>query len=114
MKELMEEHGLNEPEFSEEGDFFVVRFYGPGDNILDLVSGVPDERMTDLKELGLNDRQIKALELMVNEDKIFTNSLYQKTFDVSRPTASRDLKGLVNVEQVYKWGKGKGTKYKAV
>ena len=31
MKKLMKEHGLPAPEFSEEGDFFVVKFYGPGD-----------------------------------------------------------------------------------
>ena len=113
MKELMKEYGLAEPEFSEEGDFFVVRFYGPGEKILDLVSSIPDERMTDLKELGLNDRQIKALEMMINEDKIFTNSIYQKTFNVSQKTAARDLKELVTQNQVSIIGKGRGTKYKA-
>ena len=84
MKRLMVEHGLKEPEFSEEGDYFVVKFYGPGDKILDLVSDIPDERMTDLKELGLNDRQIEALRMMVNEKVVFTNSLYQETFKVER------------------------------
>ncbi|PIR08186.1 hypothetical protein COV53_04325, partial [Candidatus Gottesmanbacteria bacterium CG11_big_fil_rev_8_21_14_0_20_37_11] len=31
MKHLMKEHGLSSPQFSEEGDVFVVKFYGPGD-----------------------------------------------------------------------------------
>lgn len=113
MKELMREHGLNEPEFSEEGDFFVVRFHGPGEKILDLVSSIPDERMTDLKELGLNDRQIESLRLMVNEDVTFTNSLYQKTFNLERRTASRDLKKLLDLNQIRRIGSGRGTKYKA-
>ena len=43
--------------------------------------------MIDLKELRLNDRQIKALEMMVNDKVCFTNSLYQKSFTVSERTA---------------------------
>lgn len=113
MKKLMKEHGLEEPEFREEGDFFVVKFYGPGENILDLVSDIPEERMVDLKELGLNERQIKALEMMVNDGVIFTNALYQETFQLERRTASRDLRKLVDLKQVYKIGSGRGTKYKA-
>ena len=113
MKSLMLEHGLREPEFSEQGDSFVVKFYGPGDKILDLVSNIPDERKTDLKELSLNNRQIEALKMMVNENKIFTNELYQKTFEVSDRTASRDLKGLVDKNQIRSEGEYKGTKYMA-
>ena len=113
MKRLMVEHGLKEPEFSEEGDYFVVKFYGPGDKILDLVSDIPEERMTDLKELGLNNRQIEALRMMVNGQKVFTNSLYQKTFDVSQKTAARDLKKLVTANQASIIGRGRSTKYKA-
>lgn len=114
MKELMKEHGLNEPKFEEEGNFFVVRFYGPSENILDLVSSIPDEHKVNLKELGLNNRQIEALKIMVNESKAFTNSLYQKTFNVSQKTAARDLKELVIQNQVSVVGKGRGTKYKAI
>jgi len=44
--------------------FFAVTFYGPGDRILDLI---PEEGVTDLRALGLNERQIEALRLMVNE-----------------------------------------------
>lgn len=46
--------------------------------------------------------------------KILTNNLYQKEFGVSRQTASRDLKELIDKGQIYSTGKGKGTKYKAV
>ena len=47
-----------------------------------------------LKKLGLNERQIKAV-LYVAENGKITNSQYQKLFDVSRITATRDLKDLV-------------------
>ncbi|MBZ2166841.1 DeoR family transcriptional regulator [Methanobacterium spitsbergense] len=113
MKRLMVEHGLKEPEFSEEGDYFVVKFYGPGDKILDLVSDIPDERMTDLRELGLNNRQIEALKMMVNQKRYYTNSLYQEEFSVSRQTASRDLKDLVEKGQIYTIGKGRAIKYQS-
>jgi len=63
MKESMLNHGLDEPEFLEEGDTFVVKFYGPEDNILDLVSSIPEERVIDLKELKLKDIQIQALKV---------------------------------------------------
>ena len=111
MKGLMENHGLKEPKFSEHGDSFVVEFFGPGDKILDLVSNIPDERKIDLKELGLNKRKIKALEMMINQEISFTNSSYQKEFEVSRYTAQRDLKDLVEKGQAYIIGKGRGTKY---
>ena len=111
MKKLMNAHGLRAPEFSEEGGFFVVKFYEPGDKILDLVPSIPGERQTDLKKLGLNERQIEALQLMVNEKRIITNELYQAVNKVSRRTALRDLRGLVESGQVKAKGVGKGTKY---
>lgn len=113
MNRLMVEHGLKEPELSEEGDYFVVKFFGPCDKILDLVSDIPDERKTDLKELGLNDRQIDALRLMVNDNKVLTNKIYQEMFKVSRNTASRHLNEMVELNQIQKIGKGRYTKYKA-
>ncbi|MBI4744099.1 MAG: DUF4062 domain-containing protein [Actinobacteria bacterium] len=113
MKKLMKEHGLSAPDLSEEGDFFVAKFYGPGEKILDLVSGIPEERQIDLKKLGLNERQIEALRLMVNEKKTMTNEMYQLVNKVSSRTALRDLKGLVGSGQIKTEGIGKGTKYMA-
>ncbi|AXV36819.1 MAG: hypothetical protein CIT01_00695 [Methanobacterium sp. BRmetb2] len=113
MRKSMKEHGLPEPEFRIEGEFFVVRLHGPGNKILDLAPDIPESRIVaDLKRSKLNERQIKALEMML-DNQIFTNSIYQETFGVSRQTASRDLKDLTNKGQIYSTGKGKGTKYKA-
>jgi len=113
MKKSMKSHGLPAPELEEEGDFFMVRFHGPGDKILDLAPDIPEERQTDLKKLGLNERQIEALRLMINEKQIITNELYQKIFKASRRTAVRDLQGLVKSKQARSEGIGKGTKYRA-
>lgn len=113
MKSLMKEHGLDEPKFLEEGEFFIVKFKGPGDKILDLVPNIREERQKDLKKLGLNNRQIKALRMIVNERKIFTNELYQEINKVSRRTAVRDLQGLVKLGQIKAEGVAKSTKYVA-
>lgn len=110
MRRWMKGHGLPEPVFEEIGHTFRVTFYGPGDRILDLI---PEEGVTDLRTLGLNERQIEALRLMVNEGREISNSLYQKLFDVSRRTATRDLAGLVETGWVRRRGKGKGTRYMA-
>ena len=113
MKRLMKKHGLSEPEFLEEGDFFVTRFYGPGDKILDLVPSIPKERQTDLKELGLNKRQIEALRMMVNENKTFTNRKFRQMFKVTNKTASTDLNTLVKIGMVQVKGKGRNVEYLA-
>ncbi len=113
MKKYMKAHGLSEPEFSEEGDFFVVKFYGPGDKILDLVSSIPEHRQTDLKELGLNDRQIEVLRLMVNEKIAFSNKMYRKHFKVSNQTFVRDMRLMTEIGQIRSIGKGRSLKYLA-
>jgi len=51
-------HVLPEHRFEAGSGWFRVTFYGPGDRILDLI---PEEGVTDLRALGLNERQIEAL-----------------------------------------------------
>mgnify|MGYP005839708757 FL=1 len=53
-----------EPCFEASPGWFRVTFLGPGECILDLI---PEEGVTELCALGLNERQIEALALMVNE-----------------------------------------------
>jgi|GEM_PF-1585014 len=103
------EHGLREPDFEEIAGGFLVRFYAPED----ILSLIPEPGKIDLDKLGLNERQIKALGLMVNEGKVFTNKEYREHFGVSNWTCVDDMKllekhGLVIVE-----GKGKSTVYRA-
>ncbi|OIP30405.1 MAG: hypothetical protein COS67_00690 [Deltaproteobacteria bacterium CG06_land_8_20_14_3_00_44_19] len=114
MKRLMKEHGLAEPKFSEEGDFFVVKFFGPGDKILDLVPSIPKERLIDLRELGLNNRQIEALQLMVNEKMKMTNIIYREKLKVSDRTASRDLNELMQKGMIKRIGKRRAAEYESI
>jgi predicted HTH transcriptional regulator len=81
-----------------------------GDRILDLI---PEESVTDLRTLGLNERQIEALRLMVNEGKELSNADYRQLFNVSQRTATRDLTGLVQTGWVHKVGVKRGTRYTA-
>jgi len=108
MKRLMREHGLEEPVFEERGTFFKVTFCGPGERILDLV---PRAGVTDLRELGLNERQIEALRLMVNEERELTNRDYREMFGVTYITAFRDLSRLVELNLARAEGAGRGRKY---
>lgn len=113
MKRLMKEHGLSDPEFLEEGNFFVVKFYGPGEKILDLVPSIPKERQIDLRELGLNERQIEVLRLMLNEKRTFTIWEYIRTFKITDKTARTDLKELESKDFVEKIGETKGAFFRA-
>ncbi len=64
-----------------------------------------------LKNLDLNERQIKAV-LYVKENGKITNSEYQKLFDVARNTASNDLNNLVKQNILKSSGaKGAGAFY---
>jgi ATP-dependent DNA helicase RecG len=111
MRRAMRDYGLAEPKLEDLGDFFAVTFYGPGDRILDLI---PEEGVTDLRQLGLTDRQIEALRIMTNEGKELTNAIHRQLFNVSRNTASRDLQALVQTGWVKATGDRKGTRYQAV
>lgn len=113
MKNWMRTHGLKPPAITQPGDFFRITFHGPGDKILDLVPSIPKERQTDLRELGLNERQIEALRLMLNEGKKMTIKVYTNLFNISDKTAKRDMKKLVKTGFVAKIGYKKGAYFKA-
>ncbi len=103
-------HGLKEPDFEESGGSFAVRFPAP-ENILDLV---PEKRGLNLKELALNERQIEALRVMVNDEKTMTNAIYREMFKTSDRSASRDLKDLVQKGLVRRKGKRRAAEYEAI
>ena len=110
MRRWMRGHGLPPPIFQEVGQTFKVTFTGPGENILDLI---PEEGVTDLRALGLNERQVEALRLMVNEGKKLTNREYRDLFDVAVSTAQRDLEKLTQTGWVQQMGQGRSLKYGA-
>jgi ATP-dependent DNA helicase RecG len=110
MRQDMRAHGLPEPRFEAGPGWFRVTFSGPEERILDLI---PEEGATDLRALGLNERQIKALELMVNEGVLLTNQRYRELVNVTSKTAARDLSGLVKARQARRLGRGRSVRYVA-
>ncbi len=91
--------GLPEPEFKEEFGGFAVYFY----------KDIYTEE--NLRKLGLNERQIKAV-LYVKERGKITNSEYQKICNTSERTATRDLSEMVSQKILKQVGTtGKGTSY---
>ncbi len=84
------------------------------EKILDLVPSVPKKRRTNLRELGLNERQIEALRLMVNEKRRLTIKEYASIFKMSEKTAKRDIKKLVKIGYVRKVGVKKGAYFEKV
>ena len=101
---------MKEPDFEEIGGGFLVRAYAPED----ILSLIPDPTKIDLREFGLNKRQIESLGIMVNEGRKLTIEECSKTFQVSRKTAIRDLKKLIEKGFVTKVGVKKGVFYVAV
>jgi ATP-dependent DNA helicase RecG len=93
------EWGLPEPEFGISGTSIFLR--------------IRKDIITEeyLKEIGLNERQIKAV-MYVKTKKRITNQEYQEIFKVSKRTATNDLDKLVQNNLFEKVGtKGKGTFY---
>ena len=99
MISLCREAGLPEPQFGQRGGFFVVTLWRDW-----LTTSV-------LTQLALNDRQRRAVLIAKTEGRL-SNLEYQETFDVSKPTASRDLEDMVRKGVLEKVGiTGKGTHY---
>lgn len=92
------EAGLPEPEFKEmDGGVLVTIF--------------KDVYTEDqLKKLGLNERQFKAV-IFLKENKSITNTEYQTLNNTSERTALRDLDQLVKMNLISKLGEKKGTYY---
>ena len=91
--------GLPEPEFKEEFGGFSVYFY----------KDIFTEE--NLGEMGLNERQIKAV-LYIKEKGKITNKEYQEITGIKKRQSSEDLKDLEEKGIFHKVGTtGKGTYY---
>ena len=106
MIRLMREWGLPAPRFAETTNGFKVTLRGPGDKLV----GEEADRAR-WRHLDLNERQLAALELIVQNQRI-TNREYRDLFpDVSEETIRRDLADLVEAGILLKMGDKKGTHY---
>ena len=107
MIRLMAEEGLPLPLLRETANGFVVTLYGPGEDFL------PERgsRHRQWRLMGLNERQIKALEYLSEHQRI-TNREYQDLCpDVSSETIRRDLANLVRRDILLKIGDKRATYY---
>jgi len=99
MVEWMKEAGLPEPEYKEEMGGFSVYFY----------KDIYTEE--NLRKLGLNERQIKAVFYLKEKGKI-TNKEYQVINNISRQLATLELSELLEKGVVIRIGKsGRGIAY---
>ena len=73
----------------------------------------PKDNFTEIQlaKLGLNDRQLKALNFVKEKGKI-TNKEHQELNKTSERTALRDLENLTELNVFVKDGENKGTSYK--
>lgn len=106
MIDLMEEANLPRPHFEETANGFKVTLYGHGDQLL---SDRADP--TRWAHLHLNERQVRALNYLMENDRL-TNRAYQELCPhVSAETIRRDLVELVNRGLLLKIGDKKATYY---
>lgn len=96
--EKCQEQGLPEPDFEEDYGVFVVKFYQDKWN------------EENLKKLGINERQIKAVMYVKGKGKI-TNKEYQDINNVSNKTAYLELLNTVEKAIFKVESKGKSTIY---
>ena len=99
MVHLCNEWGLPEPDFLQEGDQWVVRFWR--------------DRITEkfLREGGCSSRQITGMLAARHRRKVTTRE-YMISTNCKRTTAKRDLDDLVNSGLLTRCGQGRGAFYK--
>ena len=100
MIQTMIDAGLESPTFENRGSSFWVTLKGKP----------PDRPLPDLAPLGLNDRQIRAVEYLRTRGRL-TNREYQQLFGVSERTALYDLQGLVQAGLALPVSSGRGRYY---
>lgn len=110
MEELMLMHGLKKPKYEATQAFVEVTFHGPGEKIFDLIR--PSNEI-DLREVGLNERQIKALNYL-QEKRTLTRKEIEKFLHTTKKTTARDLSELIEKGFVKREGESKKAKYKLV
>ena len=102
MNMLMKQYGLNKPKYESNHQFKVI-FYGPCEDILDLI-----KKPSEIIEM--NERQKKALDY-IKKDGSITNRRFRNLFSVTDRTALRDLDDLVTKNILKRVGKRRAARY---
>jgi ATP-dependent DNA helicase RecG len=112
MHDMMLDHGLKPPDFNYDLGYFTVTFHGPGEKILELH---PKEAtiiyaIVPSKLALLNDRQKGILKYLLEHRRIASEEC-TKYFNITRDTANRDFKKLIEEGLIEKRGTGRATHY---
>ena len=110
MRDQMLNHGLDQPLLGTDIGYFQVTFPGPGENIDRLRVPETQLRVTPAVEAQLNERQ-KEMILLLMQGETLTSRLCEGRFHITRDTAARDFKLLLELGLAKKEGKGRSVRY---
>lgn len=107
----MVNYGLKPPVFDYDSGYFTVTFFGPDDMLklnpgrLNVVFEIPPDRLSQLTS-----RQKDILKYMLDHARI-TSEEGTREFGITRDTANRDFKRLMELTLIEQKGSGRATHY---
>jgi ATP-dependent DNA helicase RecG len=111
MRDLMINHGLEQPTIGTDTGYFQVVFPGPGNNIDRLTVPRAQLVVTPAIEAQLNERQKKMLKWLV-DGKELTSRQCEAEFGITRPVTAQDFSKLVELGLAERIGAGRSTRYR--
>ncbi len=111
MHDMTENYGLKPPAFDYDSGYFTVTFHGPEDILklnpsrLNVVFEIPSDKLSQLTP-----RQKNILQYVLQRARI-TSEECTREFEVTRDTANRDFKRLINLGLIVQKGSGRATHY---
>jgi ATP-dependent DNA helicase RecG len=111
MHDMMVSYGLKPPEFDYDSGYFTVTFHGPEDIIklnpskLNVIFEIPADKLSQLTT-----RQRDILKYILDHARINSEEC-TKSFGITRDTANRDFKRLMELELIEQKGSGRATHY---
>jgi ATP-dependent DNA helicase RecG len=108
MLRLMADWGLPRPSFEETAGGFLVTFYGRSVDVVQENEPVDRSRLV---RLGLNERQMTAMEYLTKNGRITNREYRDLNADITDETARRDLAELVDKDLLLRIGDKRATYY---
>ena len=111
MHDMMLSYGLKPPEFDYDSGYFTVTFYGPEDILklnpskLNVIFEIPADKLS-----RLTTRQKDILKYILDHARINSEEC-TKSFGITRDTANRDFKRLMELGLIEQKGSGRATHY---
>jgi predicted HTH transcriptional regulator len=113
MHDEMLDHGLDPPRYAVNGGFFQVVLPGPGADLgrLRIRPNAVGQFVEPSVEAKLNDRQKQMAAMLIQGEELVSRRC-EKEFGITRDTAARDFKLLVELNLAHKLGAGRSTRYR--